>query len=244
MATILVIRTEDSFSQQLRQAGYDVVNLELIETKPIEDLSEFRDKLAKLNDYDGIFFTSPVAAEIFVKERRNSNGFSGNVYALGQRARSVLASAGIRTKLFAGSNTAEELLSAFGKGEFAGKRFLFIRGERSLRTIPESLSDIAEIDEIAVYKTETPEISDDKLGDLRSRLTKGEIGSVCFFSPSGVERFAQLFGDAVNVVNAAVIGTTTEQAARRAGFNVSVVAPKANASEFAKSLIEHLKNIE
>ena len=242
--TILVIRGEDSFSQQLRQAGFDVINLELIETQPLDDLSYLRNSLAKLNEYDGVFFTSPVAAEIFVSERNDSNGFNGNVYALGERARHVLESAGINVRSSAGSNTAEEMLVAFGKDEFAGKRFLFVRGERSLRTIPETLTGVAEIDEVAVYKTETPEISEDDLRVVSSRLTKGEIAYVCFFSPSGVERFSALFNDAAARVKTAVIGTTTAQAARQVGFQADLVSPKAGADEFAKVLIKHIKNIE
>jgi uroporphyrinogen-III synthase len=244
MATILVIRGEDDFSQRLRVAGFEVDNLKLIGTKPVEDLSELRDRLAKLTEYDGIFFTSPVAAEIFVRERSNSNGFCGSVYSLGQRARYILESAGMTVKPSADSNTADEMLAALGDGEFAGKRFLFIRGERSLRTIPETLSGLSEIDEVAVYRTETPEIGKDKIEAVRSRLIKGEIDRVCFFSPSGVERFAELFGDAAKKVRATAIGATTAQAAEQAGLKVGLVSPKATADEFAEALIEHIKNIE
>src|SRR5947208_16913316 len=99
MATILVIRNDDLFSSTLRQAGFDVINLELIETKPLEDLSELREKIVGLGEYDGVFFTSPVAAEIFVKERNGSNGFHGSVYALGQRAQDVLTAAGLKIRV-------------------------------------------------------------------------------------------------------------------------------------------------
>ena len=242
MAAILVIRSEDGFSQRLRQAGFDVINLELIETKPIEDLSEFRDRLARLKEYDGIFFTSPVAAEIFVRERNGSNAYSGSVYALGQRARHVLESAALDVKSSADSNTADEMLAAFDKDEFEGKRFLFIRGERSLRTIPETLSDIAEIDEVAVYKTESLKISEDEIEGVKSRLTDGEIAYLSFFSPSGVEIFAKLFGGAATKMKAAAIGTTTARAAEQAGFTVDLVSPKASADEFATALIEHINN--
>ena len=81
---ILVCRNDDRFSSLLREAGFEVVNLELIETRPLEDLRPLREKLARLSEYDGIFFTSPVAAEIFVNERNGSNGFHGDVYALGR----------------------------------------------------------------------------------------------------------------------------------------------------------------
>jgi len=244
MTAILVIRSEDDFSQRLRDAGFDVDNLKLIETKPIEDLSELRDRLTRLKEYDGIFLTSPVAAEIFIREQNGSNRFSGRVYALGQRAIQMLEAAGMNVKSSADLHTADEMIAAFGKDEFARKRFLFIRGERSLRTIPESLSGIAEIDEVAVYKTESPEISEDKIESVKSRLTGGEIDYLSFFSPSGVERFAKLFDDAATKVKAAAIGTTTAKAAEGAGFTVDLVSPKASADEFATALIEHINNIE
>jgi uroporphyrinogen-III synthase len=240
MATVLVIRKDDRFSSTLRKAGFDVVNLELVETKPLEDLSELRGKLSKLRDYDGVFFTSPVAAEIFVRERNDSNGFHGSVYALGQRAQDVLSAVGLKTKTSIQANTAEEMLGGFSKDEFAGKRFLFVRGEKSLRTIPESLGNRAAVEEVVVYKTETADIDEARVIDMRSRLANGEIEFVCFFSPSGVERFSELFGDDAATVKKAAIGTTTAEAARKAGFNTDYISPRSNADDFARGLIEHV----
>lgn len=189
MTSILVIRKDDRFSSTLREAEFDVVNFELIETKPLNDLSTLRAKLAKLSEYDGLFFTSPVAAEIFINERKDSNGFHGAVYVLGRRAQSVLNSSGLDLKSSVDANTAEEMLSEFGDDEFAGRRFLFVRGETSLRTIPESLSGRAVIDEVAVYRTEAKEVDPKALANVRSALERGEFDLVCFFSPSAVERF-------------------------------------------------------
>jgi len=244
MTTILVIRSDDKFSSTLREAGFDVVNLELIETKPLDDLAELRAKLSKLSEYDGVFFTSPVAAEIFVRERNGSNGFYGSIYVLGQRARDVLSAAGLNIKAPIQANTAEEMLKEFSSDEFGGKRFLFIRGEKSLRTIPESLSSRAIVDEVAVYKTEAADVDERKLENLRSRVSSGEMEYVCFFSPSGVERFAELFGVATSNIRAAAIGTTTADAIGRAGFITDYTSPRSNADDFARGLIDHIKNIE
>ena len=244
MTAILVIRSDDRFSSALRGAGFEVVDLELIETRPVEDLAPLREKTAKLSKYDGLFFTSPAAAEIFVKERNGTNGFHGNVYALGWRAKSVLKSAGLDVISPVGANTAEEMLSELGDDEFAGKRFLFVRGERSLRTIPESLNGRAVVDEVAVYKTVTPDIDPAKIAGLRLRLSNGEFDLVFFFSPSGVERFDELFDVAARNAKAAAIGTTTGDAAKKAGFRVEVVSSRSNADDFADGLIEHIKNIE
>ena len=110
--TVLVIRRDDSFGQILRQAGLEVIDLELIETKPLKDLSVLREKLSRLADYDGLFFTSPLAANVFVSERKGTNGFHGNVYALGRRAQNVLETAGLDVRFVADANTAEEMLAA------------------------------------------------------------------------------------------------------------------------------------
>jgi uroporphyrinogen-III synthase len=241
---ILVIRNDDRFSSLLREAGFEVVNLELIETKSADDLAPFREELARLSEYDGIFFTSPVAAEIFVNERNGSNGFHGDVYALGQRARKVLSDAKLDVKTSEAANTAEELLASFDEQEFAGKRFLFVRGEKSIRTIPERLSDKAGVDEVVVYKTGATNVEPATVRDLDQRLSNGEIDRVCFFSPSAVERFTELFGKRKETVKVAAIGTTTADSARRAGFDVEFISPRSNAEDFAGGLIEHIKTIE
>ena len=244
MATILVIRIDDSFSSTLRGAGFDVVNLELIKTSPLDDLSDLQNKIAKLPEYDGLFFTSPAAAEIFVKERNGSNGFHGSVYVLGGRAQQILESAGLTVKTAADANTAEEMLTEFGTAKFEGGRYLFVRGEKSLRTVPEALKDLATVDEVVVYKTETPEIDEQKVYDLRSRILNGDIDFVCFFSPSGVERFVALLRDTARNIRCAAIGKTTADAAQQAGFNVEFISPRSNADEFARGLIRHIKSSE
>jgi len=242
MTSILVIRSDDKFSSTLREVGFDVINLELIETRPLDDLAELRVKLSKLSEYDGVFFTSPVAAEIFVSERNGSNGFCGGVYALGQRAQDILAAAGLKMTAPIRANTVEEMLKEFSKDEFAGKRFLFVRGEKSLRTIPNSLNGIADVDEVAVYKTRKAELNEAKVKEVRSRMANGEIKFVCFFSPSGIERFVELFCNLTPNIRAAVIGTTTADAASQFGIKVEFISRRSNADDFSRGLIEHIKH--
>jgi uroporphyrinogen-III synthase len=237
---ILVIRSDDEFSSRLRDAGFEVVNLELLRTRPVDDLTVLRSKLAMLSEYDGVFFTSSVAAEIFVRERNRQNGFHGIVYALGSRAKSILEEAGLSVKTSEAANTAEELLSVFESSEFAGKKFLFVRGERSMRTIPEKLNGKATVDEVAVYSTDAVEVDDKVQVNLKDRLSKGEVNWVCFFSPSSVERFKEIFGDAANSVRAAAIGTTTANAAKQLGITVDYISPRSNAEAFAQGLMDQV----
>src|SRR5215216_1760411 len=122
--SVLVIRRDDRFSELLREAGLQVENLELIVTRPMADLSDLSKKLQRLDEYNGIFFTSPAAAEAFVGWLE-ADSFSGKIYVLGERARRIFDEKGFDVVFRADANTAEELIASFENAEFEGKRFLF-----------------------------------------------------------------------------------------------------------------------
>jgi uroporphyrinogen-III synthase len=139
------------------------------------------------------------------------------------------------------ANTAEELITEFGEAEFAGKRFCFVRGDRSLRTISHLLKDIAAIDEVIVYRTieSVPDLA--VAGSVKAGLDAGEIDWACFFSPSAVEAFEKIFGrQKAAGLKAAVIGETTAERARECGFDVAFVSPRSNAEAFAESFAEQV----
>jgi len=214
----------------LRGAGIEVINLELIKTEVLEDLREFENLISRLDSYDGVFFTSPVAAQVFAE--RVEPRLVPTVYALGRRATGVLVKAGFAVRTIQDANTAEEMLTAFGDEQFAGKKLLFVRGERSMRTVPERLGGIAGIEEVAVYRTVETEPAD----DTGENVSGGAW--ICFFSPSAVEAFERRFGNAFHV---AAVGETTAGRARELGFNVRLVSSRATNEVFAKELIDRLR---
>jgi len=240
---ILVIRCDDLFSSILRDAGHQVIELELIQTSVLDDLSELSAKLTS-EKYDGLFFTSPAAAEAFRSIRGELNGFHGKAYVLGKRSREVLDSSGLELRFIEQASTAVEMIDGFGTDEFAGKRFLFVRGERSLKTIPEMLSGIATVDEVVVYSTKAADVDEFSISKVEKMLSRGEISWTCLFSPSGVDEFVKRFGAASRNSNAAAIGTTTADAARKAGLSVGFVSPVADAKTFASALVEHISKGE
>ena len=231
---ILAIRRDDEFSSTLRECGYEVINFELVRTEPVENLSEFDEMLARLDAYDGVFITSRNAARIFA-DRMGARNFSGKVYVLGERSRAVLENAGLNVVFRDEANTAEELINLLGAAEFSGKKLLFVRGNRSMRTVPEMLSGIAEIDEVEVYRSVHADVDETSFVNVRDKLARLEIDWVCFFSPSAVERFVELFnaGDA----KIAAIGKTTGNAVIKAGLNLRLVSPRATSKDFAGSLV-------
>jgi len=244
-SAVLVIRSDDKFSDLLRAAGFEVLNIELITTEPVKALGEIRFKLNRLHEYDGLFFSSPAAAEVFVRHRDGSNGFHGKIYALGERAKTILEDAGLEVSFAALANTAGEMLASFETSEFAGKRFLFVRGDKSMRTIPEFLNGRAIVDEIVVYTTEASKIDEAQITELKRRMLVGEIDWTCFFNPTGVETFAEVFGGTdFRSVRAAAIGVTTAAKALEMGLDVNFISKRSTAEEFARGLIEHINNGE
>jgi len=243
---VLVVRPDGRFSESLRENGCEVVNLELIKTEQIADLSELVETIHQIERYDGIFLTSPVAAEIFFRHLTSeSRKFTGKVYALGERVKVVLARLGLNVTFSATANTAQDLIESIDQVEFAGKRLLFIRGDRSVRTIPEMLGGIALVDEVVVYKTVEISTVDNLIEDVKVRLETDEIDWACFFSPSGVDSFMARFdGEDVAKVKAAVIGETTARRANEVGLDVAFVSKNANAEDFAAGLAAFIKNIE
>jgi uroporphyrinogen-III synthase len=244
--TVLVIQADGTFSALLREAGCRVLNLEVVRATPIEDLSDFTATVQRIDEYDGLFVTSPVAARVLVDQLKASGrDLNAKVYVLGERAREVLDLSGLNVLFRSSANTASELIEAIGRDEFAGKKLLFIRGDRSMRTIPELLSENARIDEIVVYRTIDVPPDEKELKTILAQLTDGVIRWVCFFSPSGVEGFLKAVGnESIGRAAVATIGETTDKRARDAGLPVNFVSPKATAKDFAVSLMERIKNID
>jgi uroporphyrinogen III methyltransferase/synthase len=241
---VLVVREFDKFSSRLKENGFEVVNFPAIQTLPLENLSELDEKLETIDKYDGLFFTSPQAAEIFL-QRKPKAGFSGKIYVLGNRTKLLFENASFETVSRAAANTAEEFINSFERGEFAGKKFLFPRGDKSLRAIPELLKTIAQIDEIVVYRTIENAVDEITIDEIREKMRRGEFAWICFFSPSGIESFLKTFGEkSPDEIKIAAIGATTAKKAAAKNLKVEFISPKASAENFAFGLIEYIKNIE
>ncbi|MEJ7846639.1 MAG: hydroxymethylbilane synthase [Pyrinomonadaceae bacterium] len=245
MPLILVIRPADDFSSILGQKGIDVLNFPLIHTQPVEDLTEFDEKLRNLDHYDGIFLTSPVAAEIFLERIDEQEKFGGKVYVLGERIKNLFDEKIFDVIFSKDANTAEELINSFETDEFTGKTFLFIRGDKSLRTIPWLLRTSAVVEEAVVYRTTDNAISGEMIRAVEAKIENGGIDWICFFSPSAIDAFVNLFSSGeAKAINTAVIGETTANRARETGMNLQHISKKANSADFANSLAEQVKQID
>lgn len=240
---ILVVREFDKFSSLLMENGFEVINFPAIQTSPIEDFSELGEKIDDLKIYDGLFFTSPNAAQVFLRNfENNKNNFRGKIYVLGNRTKSLFEKSDFEIVFQADANTAAEFVNSFDEREFNGKKFLFFRGNKSLRAIPELLENKAQVDEIIVYQTIENTADTTLRSEIGEKISKKQISWVCFFSPSGVESFLKTFG-AILPKNTKIgaIGATTAKAVAENNFKIEFISPKANAEDFASGLIEYIK---
>ena len=241
---ILVIREKDRFSQILSERGFKVTNFPTVETEPLEDLSELDGLFSEIDAYDGIFLTSAKAAEIILakfSERREK--FHGKFYVLGKRSFELLVGAKYSPFFIEQAKTAEEMLALIPETELKGKRFLFPRGNLSLRVIPERLKGIAELREVMVYKTSATKTDPAQSDKILEKLKTGVYAAVCFFSPSGVESFLEKSGGGFEPggTKIAVIGKTTAGAAATRDLPVDFVSATPSAEDFAAGLIDYLK---
>ena len=242
-SVILALREESEFSRELREQGFEVFNLPMIETRRLSDLSQLRKNLAVIERFDHIFLTSRASASVLADELTPELlAKLPPVHVLGDKAREVLEKHGVTVKYKESANTANELLDMIGESTFAGTSILFIRGEMSMRTIPERLGSVAEVVEATVYETVDASIENKAAVE---RLAAGEVDWLCFFSPSAVESFKRRnFADGRNRPKAAVIGATTEQSARSLGYDVDFISERASSIDFARGLARHIKGFE
>lgn len=244
MKKILVIKEFDSFSQILLNESFEIISLPLIKTKPLDDLSDFDLKLEKIDFYDGIFITSKNAAKLLKKvlsEKKIS--FAGKIYILGKSSYNILKSTGSNIIFNKDVNTAEEMLENIPFEEIEQKKFLFIRGEKSLKTIPNYLENVCELEEVIVYRTDSIVLEGSKIKEINDLLKNCEIECVSFFSPSGFKSFIDQIGiESLSKTKVSVIGKTTGKFIQENNIAIDFVSPKTNKKEFAKLLVKFLKN--
>ena len=240
---ILALREESEFSRELRDQGFEVLNLPMIETRRLSDLSQLRQHLAEIERFDHIFLTSRASAGVLADEL-NPELLSKlpPVHVLGEKAREILEKHGVTVKYKESANTANGLLDMIGESTFAGTSILFIRGEMSMQTIPQRLGAVAKVEEAVVYETVDAPIGNE---EAVVRLFSGDVDWLCFFSPSAVESFKRRnFPNGGNRPRAAVIGDTTAQSAHSLGYVVDFVSERASAVDFARGLARHINGIE
>jgi uroporphyrinogen III methyltransferase/synthase len=226
----------------LREAGAEPVCVPMIAIEP----AAAPPPPAPIADYQALLFTSANAVWGLARRVAASGGGLAEltVPALCVGPATALAAerAGFRQVQAPGERQdAEGLLAALREGGgLAGRRLLFVRGERARDVLPAGLREAgAVVDEWVVYRTIPAPLDE---AALRAALVRGELDALTFTSASAVRRFAACL-DAAALAAArgllsGALGESTAAALREAGLPPAVLAEAADARALVAALAD------
>jgi len=248
---ILVTRRPEQSAalvERLEALGAVALDLPTIEIAPADDTTALDDALLSLHRYDWLVFTSPNAVRA-VDDRMEALAADRN--AVGRTT--AVASVGPSTTeairgRFPGSEVAvqpevgfraEGLIDAFRARGVRSQRFLLPSSDRARPALAHALIEQgAEVDAVTAYRTITPPA-------LRQRFQEILLAGfdlATFASPSAIENLVEITGDTIRGVRSAVIGPVTEEAARRAGLDVRVVANPSTAIGLVEAILRYFES--
>ena len=216
--------------QLLEARGATVLEVPAIEIVAPADLGPLDGALRSLERYDWVVFTSAnavgaVLSRLMVLGLPPQIGSRGpRIASVGPATTSAIASALPADTVAlepAADARAASLVEAFASRRCRGARVLVPASSRAREDLPAGLRALgAEVDVVVAYATvEPPNLP----GRVARCLAEG-FDIAAFASPSAVEAFASAAGPQALGLPAAVMGPTTEAAARAAGLDVRAMA--------------------
>jgi uroporphyrinogen III methyltransferase/synthase len=247
---VLVTRSAEQagdLARALRAAGAEPIVMPLVRAVPVSDPGPLDVALDRLEEYDGIVFTSANGVRFFA-DRARSRGVAlervrARVICVGPATAAAARAAGLPDPHVPDRRfDAEGLLEAVVRlVPPAGRRFLHPRAAAGRDLLPEGLRCAgARVDLVPVYRTVPAEVDRDA---LIGALVRGELDALTFTSPSSVRHFlAQLdreAREALRAIPVAAIGSVTAGALREAGLEPDAVAERSGVDELVAALAEH-----
>jgi uroporphyrinogen-III synthase len=243
MKRVLITRPlaqADGFAEKLIAARFEPIFFPVIEIRPMEDNIALERALSKLECYDWLVFTSVNAVEIVFDRiareeetamtmqslfRSADNGRRPKIAVIGPKTAEALQARGITPDFVPDEYVAESILP--GLGDMHGRWVLLPRAEIARKILPEAIAEAGGIPhEIAVYRTLPVQPDAEGLAALRAG-----VDWITFTSPSTVHNFVQILRQEnmsplqlPGHPKIACIGPITEQAARKEGFKITLVA--------------------
>jgi uroporphyrinogen III methyltransferase/synthase len=234
----------------LEQLGAEVLLLPTLSFAPPEDLSSLDAAIARLSEFDWIFFTSPNAVRFFARRKQESAAratgarpANPKVGAVGPATAEAARKEGFRVDYVAGNHSGEALASELAQS-IRGCRVLLPRSDRADQRLPCALREAgAQVTDAVAYRTAAPQKLDPQA--IR-RVRSGEVDTILFASPSAFFNLwdsipASELADLSTRVPFAAIGPTTARALRDAGVRVEIEAVEASATALAQAIADYYR---
>jgi uroporphyrinogen-III synthase len=247
---ILVTRRREqsaSLVSRLETLGAEVQAVPAIEIAPPEDGGPLDRALAGIHRYDWIAFTSANAV-FAVADRLSALGLAGLNRSVSVASVGPATTEAIHERLpdlevtlqpsadFRAEGLAEALLARGVRG----LRFILPVSDRARPGLGRALAGAgASVDTVVAYRTVPPGALAERIGGIL--LT--DLDLVVFASPSAVEALNATAGSELKAIPVAVLGPVTEEAARKAGFDVRGVAKPSTTEGLVAAVLRHFEGV-
>lgn len=203
--------------QELVKAHFKVIEADFIKT----ETENF--ELTELND--NLIFTSQNAVRSFLKNPKQEELKSKNVFCVGLKTKILLSEAGFNVVAYTGyASDLAEIITLI----YANESYTFFSGNLRKDTLPKALAEAGiKFNEIQVYKT-----------SLTPHKIKDAVDAILFFSPSGVKSY--LKENNIKKETCFCIGETTAQALEKITKNI-VIAAQPSIEDVIEDVIEEYK---
>lgn len=219
-------------TRRLVALGADVIEFPTIAIAPPLDLTPIDRAIARLEEYQWLFFTSVNGVKFFFDRVRCLGKdpeviHKLKVVAIGPETAGRLERQGFRPHLVPEKYQAEGVLDRLNRQEICGSRVLMPRAAKAREILPDTLRSWgAAVDVVEAYQTVLPDTDRTRFGVL---LQRRQIDMVTFTSSSTAAHFVRLLAglDPVSLlmdVRIACIGPITAQTLADHGLRVDVTA--------------------
>ena len=243
---IILTRPEaglESLGQQLIEEGAEVLRSPAIEVKGPQNYDCLDKKLAQLDQYDGIIFTSPKSVEYTLERLFKQVGIRTlaqlKLGVIGNKTEEQLAQYRLKADYKAREFNTQDLATVFDTVDLATKNFLIPHSNLSEMFVQEYLQqEGATVDSIIVYRIVKGAINP----KIKEDLPIGAVDLVVFNSPLEVRNFfAELnysLAHQLESIDIACRGEKTAYTVQNMGLSVDI---KVTETE-EQSLVEAIKS--
>ncbi len=244
---VLITRAKSQakeFAEHLTRSGFVPVFFPTIEITEPDSWDEVDEKIKRIDFYTDLIFTSANGVKFFFDRFLKFSSIEilkgKNFHAVGVKTRNEIEKYGLTVNELPEKSDKEGLLQKILSEKNSGRKFLFPRGNLADENLINFLRDSGfEVDDVIVYKTIKPDVSEEAKEEVKQMIESGEIKVITFFSPSSVRNFFEIFGNVkFNGQKIAVIGDTTLKECEKFGLEVNINPMKYNPKPDAKFLAE------
>lgn len=248
---VLVTRSRQqasTLSKLLLGQGAEPVELATIEIQPLGDFSKLDSKLARLDSYAWVVFTSTNAVAVVFERlaatNQDARAFGAvRIGAVGPATAKALAERGILANLVLSTYTTAAIAKDFATFDMKDARILLPRADIATTTLSNGLRELGgALDEVHAYHTVTPASAPARAKEL---LTTSAVDIATFTSSSTVRNLVKLLGgdlallDRVRIV---AIGPVTSNTAHELGLRVDVEATEHTVRGMVEAMVKDATN--